>query len=400
MDCDFSESWSFFYSSQKLSIEGIVRICDNKIRILCICTNRRRTDKKMKTEENRTGIRKLSGIIGMVLSAGMLMSSCGLLPQEEEYRAAPVVREYEAEEYSYAVVSREDVQLTKKISCIYSSAQESQLGFGVSGEKVKSLYAAPGDTVEPGELLAELDMGGLPEEKKKAEQDREEKELKQKHLTELLELEKSRMKTSGETESVTAEGYERQLTELKQDLELLEERIGLLQEQIAARQIVAPAEGSISYVKNDLVGQISREDEILIRIVSGEECYFVAEAAEADVLEEGDSVSVVVGNTTYHTRARIPEEEAEADKIYLVIENGEGQPEVGSKGSATLILDEQKDVLCLVNKAIKKIGTDSVVYYEDENGIKAMKYIETGLVGNQKTEILSGLEFGEKVVVK
>ncbi len=83
-----------------------------------------------------------------------------------------------------------------------------------------------------------------------------------------------------------------------------------------------------------------------------------------------------------------------------MISAGDGQPEMGSKGSATLVLEERKDVLCLANQAIKRVGEDSVVYYEDENGIKAMKYIETGLQGNQKTEILSGLEFGETVIMK
>ncbi len=343
-----------------------------------------------------------SGRLGggiLFFTSCLLLSSCGLLPQEEEYRAAPTIREYESEAYSYASVSKEDIQLTKKVSCVYSSAQESQLSFGVSGERVQNLYVSLGDTVKKGDVLAELNMGGLPEEWEQVDAEREEQELEQRHLTELLDLEKRRMQALGAAKSQAAERYEKQIREGAQELELIEARLSALQKKIDARRVVAPIDGSVFYIKNELAGQASKKDEVVLRIVSGEECYFVADAAEADMLQEGDSVSVVVSSTVYETKVRFPKEQP-SEEIYFVISAGDGQPEMGSKGSATLVLEERKDVLCLANQAIKRVGEDSVVYYEDENGIKAMKYIETGLQGNQKTEILSGLEFGETVIMK
>ncbi len=335
----------------------------------------------------------------LLLVCCLLLSSCGLLPQEEEYGTAPTVREYESEDYSYTSVSKEDIQLTKKVSCVYSSAQESQLSFGVSGERVQDLYVSLGDIVEQGDLLAELNMGNLPDEWQAVDAQREEKELEQKHLVELLDLERRRMQASGERESPAEKHWEKQRREGAQELELLEARLEALQKKIDARRLIAPMDGSIFYVKSDLAGQTSKKDEVVLRIVSGEECYFVADAAEADMLQEGDSVSVIVSSTVYETQVRFSEEKPQ-EEVYFVISAGDGQPEMGSKGSATIVLEERKDVLCLANQAIKRVGEDSVVYYEDENGIKAMKYIETGLQGNQKTEILSGLKFGETVIVK
>lgn len=351
----------------------------------------------MRCEKNKW---KRRGFLATIISMTLLLSSCGLLPQEEEYRAAPVLREYVAEEYSIATVGREDVQLTRKISCVYSSAQESQMGFGVSGLPVENLYVALGDMVRKGDVLAELDMGTLPEEQKQYRRQLESMELEERHLAELLNLERQRMEEAGETESFQEESYERQLLELWQDKELLNERLAAIQEKIDARRIVAPADGSVSYVKSELLGRVSAQEEKVIRLVSGEECYFVADKEETDFLKEGDIVHITVGSTVYEGTLQIPEGEEAATSVYFVIDTAGGQPEVGSKGSALLVLEERKNVLCLVNKAIKKIGEDSVVYYEDENGIKAMKYIETGLVGTQKTEILSGLEFGESVIVK
>lgn len=337
---------------------------------------------------------------GCLMASCVLLSSCGLLPQEEEYRSAPVVREYEAEDYSYATVTREDVLLTKKISCVFSSAQESQLSFGISGLKVENLYVSLGDTVTAGTVLAELDMGTLTAEWDAVYDSLEESKLNQRHAEEKMALEKRRLEAKGETTSLTVSSYQRQIKELTQEQELLDEKLAALQEKIDARRIVAPMDGSISYVKNDLDEAISSKGDRVIKMVSGEECYFVAKAEDAAALTEGDTVTVVVGSTSYETWVEIPDKAKEAGEVYFVLDAANGQPEVGSKGSATFILDEARDALCIPNAAIKRIGEDRVVYYVDENGVKNMKYIEIGLVGNNKTEVLSGLEFGESVILK
>lgn len=335
-----------------------------------------------------------------LLTSCVLLSSCGLLPQEEEYRSAPVVRQYESEDYMYATVTREDVALTKKINCVFSSAQESHLAFGISGQKVENVYVALGDTVTAGTVLAELNMGTLISEKDSISDKLEESRMNQRHVEEKLDLERRRMNAKGETTSLTVSSYQRQIKELIQEQELLEEKLAAVQAKIDERRIVAPIDGTISYMKNDLDETISSKGDRVIKMVGGEECYFVAQAKDADMLEEGDLVNVTVGSTTYETRVEIPEKAKEAEEVYLVLDAAEGQPEVGSKGSATYVLDEAKDALCIPNTAIKRIGEEYVVYYVGENGVKNMKYIQIGLVGNNKTEVTSGLEFGESVIVK
>jgi len=342
--------------------------------------------------------RKWKCLLALLLAVSNVLTSCGLLPKEEEYEAAPLIKEYESEEYAFATVAREDVQLTKKISCVYSSAQESELAFGVSGQPVKNVYCSLGDGVKKGDLLAELDMGTLPQEQKELEHEKEQLELSFIQAKERLVLEKRRLALIGETESPESSNCEREILSAESGLELLSDKLSTLSEKIAARRLIAPADGTVSYLKNDLKGSSSQNGEVVLRLVGGEECYFVAEKEEADSLGEGDSVSVVVSSTTYEAVVELPKDDE--THVYFVIDAANGQPEVGSRGSATFVLDEKKDVLCLSNKAIQKIGEKSAVYYEDENGIKNMKYIEVGLVGNQKSEILSGLEFGESVIVK
>ena len=336
----------------------------------------------------------------VLLTSCVLLSSCGLLPQEEEYRSAPVVREYESENYTYATVTREDVQLTKKISCVFSSAQESKLSFGISGQKLENVYVALGDSVTTGMVLAELNMGTLRNDYESVYDKLEESKMNQRHVEEKLELEKRRMKDAGETTSLTASSYQRQIKELIQEQELMEEKLAALQAKIDERQIIAPMDGTISYMKNDMENQLSAKGEGVIKMVSGEECYFVAEAKNAEGLEEGDTVTVTVGNSIYETVVEISEKAKAEEKVYFRLDSTVQQPEVGSKGSATYVLDETKDALCVPSKAVRRIGEDYVVYYVDENGVKNMKYIEIGLIGNNKTVVTSGLEFGESVILK
>ncbi len=47
---------------------------------------------------------------------------------------------------------------------------------------------------------------------------------------------------------------------------------------------------------------------------------------------------------------------------------------------------------------IKKAGDQSVVYYLDEEGMKKIKEVQTGLDNGTYVEIVSGLEEGEEIV--
>lgn len=49
---------------------------------------------------------------------------------------------------------------------------------------------------------------------------------------------------------------------------------------------------------------------------------------------------------------------------------------------------------------VHRAGEDYYVYCEDENGLKSVRYIKTGLVGSEYVEIVEGLAEGEMVIRK
>ena len=61
-------------------------------------------------------------------------------------------------------------------------------------------------------------------------------------------------------------------------------------------------------------------------------------------------------------------------------------------------LKEKKNVLYLPSAIVYAMGDKHVVYYEDENGLKAMKEVTVGEVINNFTEITGGVEENEQVI--
>ena len=325
---------------------------------------------------------KRKSIIGLLcFSLCVSLGACGLLPKEEELRRTPVVRDFAGATYSYAKVSRGDVVRTKTVRCLYASAKEEQLSFEVGSENVTGVFVSLGDTVKKGDVLAETDTESLRAELKEVGYDIKREELKIKYLKELI-----RADPDG------ASGYKVSLDELSNPHEFTLLKKEAIQEKILKRQITATTDGTVSYVKSDLKGSITKVGEAVIKIVSGDECYFTAEKPDPDV-KDGDAVEVMVGSVAYETVAKY-----DGETLYFVAENAVEQPDVGSRGNANVVLGKAEDVLYLPNTVIRTIGGKKAVYFENEDGLKDLKYIETGLEGDVYTEITGGLSFGDEVL--
>ena len=326
-------------------------------------------------------MRKKSIIAAACMIGILSLSACSVLPKEEEFGRTPVVKEFGGATYNYAKVLRGDVVLTKTVKCTFASAKEDLLSFNVGSEIVASVYVRLGDHVNAGDVLAETDTESLRAELKEIGYELQREELKIKHLRELINA-----------DPAGAEGYKTSLSELQNthDFTLLKQ--DSLKDKIKERQIIAGTEGTVSYVKADLKGSTTKAGETVIKVVSGDECYFTAETPDPDV-KDGDAVVVNVGSTEYETVAKY-----DGDTLYFVAEDAVEQPDVGSRGNANVVLGLATDVLYLPNTVVRTIGGKKAVYYETEQGLKDLKYIETGLTGNQYTEIVSGLEFGDEVL--
>ena len=90
----------------------------------------------------------------------------------------------------------------------------------------------------------------------------------------------------------------------------------------------------------------------------------------------------------------------EKQTFKMTSDNGESLIEVGAMGTMKLVIDRKESVLNVPKGAVHEADGKSYVYVLGENNMREIKWIETGLYGDQTVEVISGLTRGEKVVLK
>ena len=72
--------------------------------------------------------------------------------------------------------------------------------------------------------------------------------------------------------------------------------------------------------------------------------------------------------------------------------------EVGTSGTIQFVMSKKEQVLCIPVTTLNEADGKYYVYVVDETGMRQVKWVEVGLIGNTTVEILNGLEEGEKVI--
>jgi HlyD family secretion protein len=71
----------------------------------------------------------------------------------------------------------------------------------------------------------------------------------------------------------------------------------------------------------------------------------------------------------------------------------------GQTAHAAVVIDERESVLSVPNAAVRRQGDMAIVVVVDPDGSQHIVTIQTGIVGPDRTEVLSGLSEGQRVVV-
>lgn len=377
-----------------------------------------------------------------MLALGVLLTSCGILPEEEELPGAPVIYSYETEEYKQQAVTRGDMIEVKEVRCTYMPAREVELSFGIGGEKMEKVFVEKGDAVKKGDLLAELSMGSLEEEIEEQLYQIEREELSLSQRKENYELAKKRVdlllaenaaklaasapeeaeslkqeQTSLEAEKAAlSEAYESDRKRMAKSLELKRKKLDELNAAKAKRQIIAPMDGVVTYLYFGLTDAPSVEGEKVMVLSDVSSSVFVVKGSDTVRFEVGQQVEVVANGKSYTAQMvdpaslQLPEEEADESlseeeqlknaRAYFKLEQPDPSLKDGVGGRINLVLQEKRDTLFVTEDAVKSVNGKTVVYYLDENGLRAMKEVKTGMTANKQVEILEGLKEGEIVIAE
>lgn len=345
-----------------------------------------------------------------VMTICLLLGGCGVFPQEESYQSAPTIPPYEHEEWKFAYVHRGDMILTQSVICTYVPVQSETLSFSVSGLLYDEIFVSAGDSVEKGQLLAQLDVSAITQEIEKCRLQLEKLELQMEALEEnrVLELQRQALLMADEAAiKQINDRYDLQKLALQDEKDIARMKLAECNARMEERQLRAQIDGTVTYVRNIKPGDRSQTGERVIVIEDSTSSIFQAETKYWSAVVPGQEYVITVLSEDYEAVAvseaelGIPEAEKKENfpaTVYFKLKDNTLRLEDGDRGMLELTIDTREDVLMIPETAVTKTNGKTIVYYQDENDLKVYKTVEIGLTADGMTEIVSGLAEGECVI--
>lgn len=358
----------------------------------------------------------LSKILHAMLVASLCIinaGGCALLPAEDVGRAVPTVAAKQEETYNMVVVTRTDIVNSKTVVCNYTEKSGVDLSFDIGGKPLGEVYVASGDTVVEGQLLATLNMGSLDSDIENLELtiSGHEKELEQ--SLRLMDLEIDKVNTKYQYSMINSEQRDVEIAAIKEIysasntyleealyLERLEYDTLMVKQQKA--RIYAPMDGIVTYVSSEFrnASNTSVSGKRMMTISEKSDCVFQASTDYREFFTDGETISMTMtkgGTGTYEATIEFDPDNSKLMYVYPVEEIAD--LEIGARATFSIVIDSRSNVIAVASGAIKSTSNKkNYVYYINDDGIRDIKFIETGISGNGMTEIISGLEYGETVI--
>ena len=284
--------------------------------------------------------------------------------------------------------------------------------------KVKSLPVQVGDEVKKGALLArqDTDMARL-------QADQAEAAVRLAELgLETAEREFSRAERLHQSGTLT----DQQFDQARAGFEMAEQQLaqatamkGLANEQVSGGVLRAPFDGTVTSVGceegeyfNPMGMSPTGGSPVLISLVNLDTIRMDLEVSDQDIgrLVEGMGARIFVdavadllpadgieGKVEYVGRAADPM--TRTFPVRVLADNPDGVVRAGMHGRVRLVLERQDDTLYVDDEAVR-VAEDQPYVMVAEGNVARRRPVKTGLVGDQGTEILSGLQAGEQVIVE
>lgn len=351
--------------------------------------------------------RCLYGMVASVLIGTVL---CGCAKQNDDENRVSIEREEEFAGYAYDFVSRGDVVKKEKIRCTYRQTKQQDVSFALTGKRVEKVYVKKGDTVKTGDLLAELSGGNLQSEIKRLEYVIKRNELLMGYADTNEKIAIEEKKNSG----LSDEELEKEIASIKQTyryqkedyedaLELDRLELAELKKEETNSRVYAQMDGNVYFVKELLEGSTSTAEEVVISIMDSDECFFEANSPEFSKYFSEDQnldLSLAYGSTDGDLVVKPwhMDEWGETQSFLVVSKPENTNLEVGKEGTITVETGRRENVITVPVTSLYTADGKDYVYVLGDNNMREVRWVEVGLCGNDRIEILSGLQEGERVV--
>lgn len=357
--------------------------------------------------------RKFLNLFFILCTATFLLTGC---TDKEEAPSVIVDSEEDVVSFNLIPVSYEDVVLTANIDCTYVQTESQEVSFNATGKYVDKVYVKEGDYVKKGDVLCELSSDALERSIEQLEYQIERNEIQLSYYDtyETLDIQdqwvnQMRFGTPVDNVKESVENiqnnYERQRVLLNDSLEFDRKELANKKKELKASRLYATMDGKVYKLKKGLEGSTSKADEVLMTIVDDSTCLFaVKDVSYRNLFSEGTPVDMKIYYSTASGDYLLVPYEMEnwTDSLLFSVYTGPDNAviDVGVMGEISIVMETKSNVLSVPKETVHMIEDKAFVYTLNEDNIREIRYVEIGLYGDERVEIISGLSEGEKVVRK
>ena len=367
----------------------------------------------------------------LLLLAGAL-AGCEQLPGDVLVTPTPIPTPVPVPKAVHRI-ERGDIVDSVTLLGMVDSLQRVNLSFRIGG-RLNGFQVEPGDVVEAGQVLAELDVGFLPHELAKAEKQLEIARLRVQKAQGAKELALAEARAALEMERLTLEqgrdgGTEADVARMELAAAAAETKLALLADQhdreIALYQAEAELKAIDVEMLRDRIGQaqLLAPFDGVVRYTDGEAGQLVAEYAPVMGLAAPDALEIRSSGPSEETLPKLrlgqavtirfrdhPQSEVTGRLIQVSTPGGadDGLPirvefaapelalEIGSLADLRIVVERKEDILTIPNVAIHSyFNRRYALVKEGESTIEVD--ITLGVTDGERTEVLAGLEEDEEV---
>lgn len=278
--------------------------------------------------------------------------------------------------------------------------------------RIERIEVEPGEEVERGQVLVELDRGALEQEFIEAQRNRQAEQLRLSRARQEFErLERLNLRGIVEQQEFLNVEIELRLAEIQ--LEVQDARLQRVQEDLNRTTIRAPQSGIVADLDVNegqvIVGAGSvNEGTRLMTVHDLSELYVRLEVNELDIGRidmdsptriafdalGGESVD---GNVSRIHPFAYNQDNIRVFRVDVAFEPGEQTIRPGISANVRIVADRVEDAVALNLSAVFSESDERFVYVRGENGEFERRAVEVGINDTQWVEIVSGLEAGETV---
>lgn len=345
-----------------------------------------------------------------------LLTGCGG-PVDEEESGVKINHSSGKNPYLMTEAVMGEVVLTDVVQFRYSGKDTINVTCELDGQSVDRILVEANDVVEKGQKLVIFEGGDHTKEIQELEYQLERNRLQLSYVdineenavssrwwrfvyqSNGSETEEERLQDDLEKLRRT---YRYQREDLQDKIDLQVKELEQYRREEEERCIVAPVSGVVTYVNGFWESRTTNKGEVAFMIADNTNGTFESTRIEmADYFPEGEVFEMYANTGITYSMIAYNRDEWDTS-MYLVPlkEEDRGEFGRGSSGIIRLTMDKRENVLTIPKGAVQTVEGKSCVYVLDENNIRSIKWIETGLFGDTTVEVVSGLEEGEELVLK